>query len=114
MDNIILSLILENTMSAAVAAGNRSPSKMYNQNNSSLGSKTAVSVNRCVSEGQPAGSALVHKRPAPNSSERCVDIRIGTLNVETLLCDVALANYVEAVRDLKIELLAVQEVRRAP
>lgn len=36
-----------------------------------------------------------------------VNIRIGTLNVETLLCDITLANYLQAVRDLKIDLLAV-------
>lgn len=42
-----------------------------------------------------------------------VNIRIGTLNVETLLCDITQANYVQAVRDLKIYLLEVQGVRRA-
>ena len=33
--------------------------------------------------------------------------------MRTLLCDVSLGNYVQAARDLKLDILAVQEVYRA-
>ena len=46
-------------------------------------------------------------RPAPNKSDFST-FRLATLNIETLLCDIALANYVEAARDLGLHILALQ------
>ena len=80
----------------------------------------------CVND---ASDVLTGREKAPKSSNRLAsrikktrtsqpqpdfqNIRLATLNIETLLCDIALANYVEAARDLGLHILALQEVRRA-
>ena len=66
-----------------------------------------ISSNRLASRTQKTRTSS-----SPQQQE-FQNFRLATLNIETLLCDIALANYVEAARDLGLHILALQEVRRA-
>ena len=50
--------------------------------------------------------------PNKNNSVRYENISISTLNIKTLSCDVKLANTVQEAKNLGIDILALQEVRR--
>ena len=56
-------------------------------------------------------SRLKHQRFVSNV-EGISNINITTLNIQTLKCDIKLANTIQAAKKLKIDILALQEVRR--
>ena len=78
----------------------------------------------CVND---ASDVMTGLETAPKSSNRLAsrtnktreprpkfqNFRLATLNIETLPCDIELANYVEAACDLGLYIFALQEVRRA-